>query len=349
MHYFKRLLSVTLWVAISFLLLSWPKFFQKDDAKILHILGWADCFDDNTIETFEEKHQVKVRIHSYGSNEEMLTKMKATKGKGYDLIIPSDYAVPLLKEEGLIKELDHEKLPFFSKLNPKLLGHDYDPENRYAIPLQWVVYGFGIDRDAYNENAFTYEHIFHSDKRVVMVNNPVDVINLAAFYLYGPVKNLTPEQVNEIKQLLLDQKETVEAYVDVRADYLLATRNCSLAFSQHYYLWLMENEAAHVKFVLPEGPLFASIENLVIPQKSEKDPLTYAFINHVYKRENLINQCNAWYNLPPTDEIADELEYAERYRWLKKELERRGDKPFYFFRHLIPEEESRKLWIEIKS
>lgn len=45
----------------------------------------------------------------------------------------------------------------------------------------------------------------------------------------------------------------------------------------------------------------------------------------------------------------DEMEHVKRYRWLKKELERRGDKPFYFFRHLIPEEQSRKLWIEIKS
>ncbi|MDX8431531.1 MAG: extracellular solute-binding protein [Candidatus Algichlamydia australiensis] len=351
MRGFYKFFSITAWVAASFLLLSWPKIllFKGDSSNTLHIFGWADSIDERTIHSFEEKYHAKVRLHCYGSNEEMLTKMKATKGRGFDLIIPSDYAIPLLKKEGLLKEIDRSKLSFYKSLNPRLLGHAFDPENNYSIPLQWVVYGFGINKEDLPLPHLTYDQIFNSEKRIVMLNDPIEAINFAAFYLYGPVKSLTPHQIAEVKEVLLSQKEFVEAYVEVRADYLLATRNCSLALAQHYYLWRMEKDAPHVDFVLPEGPIFTSIESLALPQKSDKEELTYAFINHLYEKENLINQCNTWCNLPPTETIVEDLEFSDRYHWLMSELDKRNGKKFHFIQNLMPEEESRKLWIEVKG
>ncbi len=351
MKIFYRILSCTIWIAASLLLLLWPKLqlVQGKNDKNLYIFSWSDVFDTNTIESFEKKYNAKVHILTYNSNEEMLTKVKATKGKGYNLIVPSDYAVPLLKKEGLIKELDYSRLNFVDRLNPKLLGHEFDNQNRYSLPLQWAVFGFGIDREVFPNKRFTYDHIFNSNKRIVMVNDPIEAINFAAFYLYGPIKSLTQAQVEEVKELLLTQKESVEAYVDMRADYLLATHNCDLAIAQHYYLWRTGKDAPHVDFVLPEGEIFVSIESIVIPQTNQKDSLTYAFINHIYEKENIINQCHAWYSLPPTEDVIENLDFADRYQQLEKELEKRPGKKFHFFRHLIPEEESRKLWIEIKS
>ena len=51
-------------------------------------------------EKLTEETGITVNLDGYDSNETMLAKIKAG-GHGYDLAVPSDYAVMMMKEEGL--------------------------------------------------------------------------------------------------------------------------------------------------------------------------------------------------------------------------------------------------------
>ena len=70
-----------------------------------------------------------------------------------------------------------------------------------------------------------------------MINDPIQTVIIAAYYLYGPVDTLTEEQLLEVQDLLIRQKKWVEAYADFRGNYFLATKNCPLVLASSSYMW----------------------------------------------------------------------------------------------------------------
>ena len=333
--------------------ISKTEYFPKYEVKTLDIFGWPEMFLPDVLNTFEKKTGIKVRLHYYTSNEELLVKLKATKGKGYDLIIPSDYAVKTLIEEQMLQPLDKSQLNFLPYLNPLLLGLDYDLENIYAIPYQWEVFGFGIDTEYFNDPLFkpSWQDIFNPtipNYKIAMINDPIEAVNFAAFYLYGPKKRMEEEQIYEVYRLLDKQKSWVEAYAGLRADYLLATKNCQIALCSSSYIFRTADHYSHVKFVIPEDWSFMSIENFCIPKNSEKESLAYAFLNHIYAPQNLAADCKVFYNFPATTNVYPYLEVNEDFkRFLQNSKEYQGK--LHFIRHIIPEKRAREIWVKVKS
>ena len=107
--------------------------------------------DPGVIADFEKETGIKVNLNYYSSNEELIVKLKATKGEGYDLIIPSDYAVKSLSKKNSSKTIDRSKSAFWNEINPALIGHFFDPENQFSIPFEWEIYGFGIDKEYFKD------------------------------------------------------------------------------------------------------------------------------------------------------------------------------------------------------
>ena len=87
-------------------------------AQELVIFSWADYIDPELLAQFTEETGIAINYNYYTSNEEMLTKLEAAEGGDYDIVIGSDFVVNIARNEGLIMEIDKEKVPNFSNLNP---------------------------------------------------------------------------------------------------------------------------------------------------------------------------------------------------------------------------------------
>jgi spermidine/putrescine transport system substrate-binding protein len=96
------------------------------------------------LERFERETGIRLHVSYYETNEELFSKLRATKGEGYDLVIPSDYVVELMIKEGLLQKIDRTKVHAWSELDPKLLSLYFDPHNDYTIPYFWAVYGLEL-------------------------------------------------------------------------------------------------------------------------------------------------------------------------------------------------------------
>ena len=73
----------------------------------LSFFNWSDYMDPDLITAFEEEYGVTVTEDFYPSNEELLAKVQAG-GAAYDVIVPSDYMVSIMIEEGLLMEVDRD-------------------------------------------------------------------------------------------------------------------------------------------------------------------------------------------------------------------------------------------------
>ena len=208
-----RLMIVSLWVCVFFAFLITPHYLKplKTEKQVLNIFSWPEILNPEIVKKFEHETGIQVVRHYYTSNEELLVKLKATQGKGYDLIIPSDYAVIKLIEEELLQPIDHSRLTFMENLNPKLIHQDFDPQNTYSIPFIWEVLGFGIDTEQYQEIPFspTWKEIFspaHPNTKISMLNDPIEAIDVTAHYLFDQKELLSCQEVALIRAKLQEQK-----------------------------------------------------------------------------------------------------------------------------------------------
>ncbi len=351
-----RSFLTALWVVLIFGILYFPKitFFQAK--KSINVFAWGDILDPTVVAEFEKTSGIKVNLNFYASNEEMIVKIKATGGEGYDLIVPSDYSVEILGKEGLLKDIDKSQLTFYSNLNPLLLNHDFDPGNRYSIPFEWEVFLLGIDKEYFKDHPLnpSWKMLFDDETiryRITMSNDPIQTLFMASYYLFGPLKppqQLTSDQLGRITKLLISQKKWVNAYADFRADYFLATKNSAVAVSSSSYLWRTMKKFPFVGYVIPKEGTFLTIENFCIPQTSEKEHLTYQLINFLYTRKSMKAHFDSYGIFPATLDVLDDLDIDGPTRDLIS-LASPELRTTHFIRLLSSQENIRDAWVQIKT
>jgi spermidine/putrescine transport system substrate-binding protein len=344
------ILIISFWLVILGTLLFFSDMtFRSPKTPILTIFAWGDIFDPLYLKKFEQQAGVKVVISYYSTNEELLVKLKATRGKGYDIIVPSDYIVQQLIEEKLLKKIDKERLSFFKDLNPQLLNLAYDRENNYSIPFEWEVFGLGINRDYFKEIIPSWDLIFKEPAyRIAMVNDPLAAVLFAGNYLYGPFKYLNKEQKEAIRQLLINQKKWVEAYVDFRADYFLATYNCPVVVASSSYMIRSMKEFSFIDFIIPQEGTFITIENIALPRASTKDELVYRFLNFLYSPESIQHHFDKFGFFPVRLDVTNHVKENIRLQSLfNTVLTNFSD--YLFFQKVLSEQSLRDMWISIKS
>ena len=348
----KQFVIICLWICLLLGALYWPKItFFSYKANTINVFTWGDILDPKIISSFEKETGIKVNFSYYSSNEELLVKLKATKGEGYDLIIPSDYAVSTLIKQNLLKKIDKSKLTFWNELNPNLLGRFFDPTNEYSIPFEWEIFLLGINY--YKDKSTPLNWGLNFDKnninyKISMTNDPIEATLLAGFYLFGPKDSLNATESAAVRDLLIKQKKWVEAYATFRGDYFLCTGSCQVAVVSSSYIWKTLNQFPSIGFVVPEEGTFISIENLSIPHPSKKEDLTYQFINYLFKEESVLSHFKTFGFFPSTLQALDKIELLPETKKLLLSSEDQFKK-FHFAKEMMPQEQITDIWIEVKS
>jgi spermidine/putrescine transport system substrate-binding protein len=328
-----------------------PRILQKTDKKFITIFTWGDILEPAALQEFQKKTGIDIKVSYYASNEELLMKLKATAGEGYDLIIPSDYAVHILRQDGLLKKLDYEKLTFKNDLNPLLMNHYFDPNNEYSLPWGWEIFGFGYDRDVFGTlTDVDWDLIFDTKKYagpLIMINDPREAVAFASLYLFGSNEALNNEQKQAIIKLLLQQKDRVMAYSNFRADYYLATKNCPLVVSSSSYIWRAIQQYPHIGFAIPKKT-FITIENMAITSSSEHEEYIYEFLNFIFQKDIVQQHFDAFAFIPSrTDAIeALPIHTDEKMRMISSAEE---FKRYHFFTQQLSELDRQTLWMTVKS
>ncbi len=353
-----RLIIILLWIALILSFLYAPKFCTSlGGEKVLNIFAWPDSLDNYVITKFEQKTGIRVNVSYYESNEELLVKLKATKGAGYDLIIPSDYTIDILRKKGLLKKFDKERMPFFKHFNPLLLHHYFDPENDYSLPLEWAVFGIGYDKDFFSTRPKpTWGLIFDPkliNYKIVMINDPLVAIPVAAYYLFHSIAHFGKKKLEAVKKLLIKQRSWIEAYSDFRADYLIATKNCPVVVSSSSYIWRSMRDFPHIGFLVPQEGTLITIESFAMPSTSTKDDLVYQFLSFLYDPEIVAHNFEKFGFFPTTLDVLDRLTLTPEVSSFLK-MEAADFAKFDFLRvddleDGLTEQDLHDVWVAIKS
>ncbi|OGB97562.1 hypothetical protein A3F06_03460 [candidate division TM6 bacterium RIFCSPHIGHO2_12_FULL_36_22] len=321
--------------------------------RVITVATWPDYIDEDSIREFEKNTGIKVYINFYENNEELLSKLELTKSQGYDLVIPTDSSTRILIEKGMLKKLDKSKLNFWHELDSRLLGHYFDPKNEYSIPYYWDIMGIGYDKTAFMQPPSDGWGLLF-DKNVTpghvgMTDDPREVILSAAQYLFGKVTDLNSEELEQIKKLLLEQKQWVESYSDLRGEFLLYSKTSAVAMIPSFQVWagIKSGQFKNLGFLVPKKA-FMLIDNIVIPKAGSNTDLVYEFINFLYQKDVLRINADLQGFLPTRKDLM--LERDTSYISGIENLSKLKDfKQFSFFDSSISLKDLNRIWLAVKA
>lgn len=233
------------------------------------MFNWTDYIDPDLYGEFEEASGVRVIEDNYSSNEELLAKLQGGSA-GYAVIVPSDYTVGIMIEEGLLAKLDHANIPNLSNLADRFTQVPYDPGSVYCVPYMWGTTGFGYDSTKVDPPA-SWSVFFEPDPnsdiygRVTMLDDPRESFAAALAYLGYDINTTDEAQLNEAKDALIRAKAQLAGYDSDTYEDLVASGENLLAHGWNGDFLLAMEDNENIAYVTPKEGGVVFVDNLCIP------------------------------------------------------------------------------------
>jgi spermidine/putrescine transport system substrate-binding protein len=257
----------------------------------LNVVSWSGYFSPEILQKFQKETGIKVTVDSYDSNETLLAKLKQG-GAGYDVAIPSHQFIPILVQEKLLESFDPASQPYYANLADNLKKPEWDPQGSYSVPFIWGTTGVVLDTAKYSGPTDSYSLLFQPPAelkgKVNMFDSSSDVIDTASIYLDIPLCSEDPKQLQQVLNLLKEQKPFVKTYSSkagsIRENLVAGEIDLSM-------FWGGSSMRARemkptLKYVYPKEGVLAWVDNLVIPTGARNIENAKTFIAFLSQPEN---------------------------------------------------------------
>ena len=103
---------------------------SSDPENTINVFNWGEYIDPDLLDQFEEETGIRVNYTTVSTCEEMYAKIRSG-GVSYDIVVPSDYMVSRMAEEGMLEEIDWDNVPNAQYIDEDFRNPEYDPEGKY--------------------------------------------------------------------------------------------------------------------------------------------------------------------------------------------------------------------------
>lgn len=283
----------------------------------LLLYNWSEYMDPDLLTQFGEEFGVTVTEDTFTSNEALLAQIRAG-GAGYDVIIPSDYMVEIMADEGILLPLDKDAIPNAENVAEEFTAPPYDPELTYSLPYQWGTTGIGVDLEAIGEEdpeatwGWLFDPEMAGDLSISMLDDPRETMGAALYYLgYDP--NTQDEAELQEAADLIAEADWVTTFTSDQYPELLLSGETGVGhgfsgnFLDEFY---GAEDPDRYAYLIPEEGATIWTDNMAIQAGSEHPCTAHAFINFILDAENGAQLTNWTYYASP-NEAATEFIDAE--------------------------------------
>lgn len=254
----------------------------------LKIFNCGEYIGEGIIEKFEEETGIKVTYDEFATNEEMYSKIKKG-GTDYDILIPSDYMITKLINEDYLQRIDVTRLSNFDKLDPKMIGREFDEGNDYTVPYMWGTLGILYDKTLVNEPVNSFDILW--DKKyqnaVFMIDSMRDTMGVALKRLGYSMNSTDPNEIEHAKNELIKQKKDgiFKAYTldEVKDNMVGAEAKFALCYSGEAMYVIDENP--DIAYVVPDNGSNIWFDCMVMPKVANNVEEAYEFMDFMCRTD----------------------------------------------------------------
>ena len=283
--------------------------------RVVNVCSWGEYIDEDLITQFEEETGIRVNYQTAESNEALYSLIKMG-GADFDVIVPSDYMIGRLIEEGMLAELDYSAIPNYDLIDDQYKGLSYDPENKYTVPYTWGTVGIIYNTTMVSEPITSWSAMFDEQYagQVLMINNSRDALMAALCYLGYDINTTDEAQLTEAFELVKNAKDKGVYQAFVMDEIFGKMEGGNAAIAMYYagdYLTMLENNE-DLAYVVPEEGSNWFVDAMCVLKSSQHQDEAAEWINFIAGTDaNLANMDYIWYASPNAEALAEYPAYYE--------------------------------------
>ena len=252
---------------------------STDSREVLTVFNAGDYINKTTISDFETEFNIKVEYIEFETNEEMYDEI-VRNPDGYDVLIPSDYMVDRLIQEGRIAKINSDKIPNISYIATQYLNPEYDKSNEYIIPYMVGTLGILYNKKKVSEPVDSWTVLWDSQYRgeILMWDSMRDTIGPALKMLGYSMNSNNEEELKQAKEQLKQQRSLVQYGGDIIRDKMVAGEGIlAVAYSGDAKTAMDENP--NLGYVIPKEGSNKWVDGFVIMKNTKHTEAAEKFIN----------------------------------------------------------------------
>ena len=260
---------------------------ETDSGKKLNLYIWSAYITDETVKRFEKQCGIDVRYDTYDSNEALLEKLQSGVTE-YDVVVPSDYMARILIHQDLLEPLDSHKIKGIENLTKRFRNMPFDPNNSHSIPYLWGTTGIGYNKTKITEPVDSWAILWNPKykDRILMLDDLREVFGSALKWKGHSINSKNQAELEEAKNLLIEQKPLVKTYNSASFDEVLLSGDVWLAHGWSGQLAKAADQNKDLAYIVPKEGGTIWVDNMAIPKNAKHLDEAYAFINFVLTPEN---------------------------------------------------------------
>jgi spermidine/putrescine transport system substrate-binding protein len=258
----------------------------------LTISNWDLYMPKSVIKDFEEETGVTVEYATHTTNEDIMGKLTAANGTGFDLVFVSGPFVQALVGLGYAAELDHSLIPNIANLDEEATQLDFDPGNTHSVPYTWGTTGICYRSDLLKEPPTSWE-VFHSptpetDGKMTMLGTDRWLLQPALLSLGYSINTTDPDEIDEATAWTMEAKDNLLAFDDTTFFSKLVAGEASLVHAWDGWCEYGRGESKNpetIEFVIPDEGSDLWSDTMVVMESSENKAAAHAFIDYILRPE----------------------------------------------------------------
>ena len=267
--------------------------------QVLKMLTWEGYAPEELVKKFTDETGIKVEVSYIGDNNELIAKMAATNGVGYDLVSPTlNYVSTSQEEFGIYKPIDMSKInkdQFIPAYLDSILEQSKYEGKSYALPFVWGTTAMVVNTEKAPDAGVSYLDLCDPKyEGRVSYRAKYDTLYMFAYALgYDPAEAVKDEDeyrkvMNAVLDKLIECKPVVRTYWDSRQqlEELMTKEEVWVATSWDAIAWSLTMQDPKFQYVVPKEGAVGWFDTFAISAGAENEDAAYQWINFTMKPEN---------------------------------------------------------------
>ena len=286
----------------------------NDDKLVVY--NWGEYIDPEVLTIFEEETGINVVYEEFETNEILYPKV-SSGAIAYDVVCPSDYMIQRMIENDLLTEINFDNIPNIKNIGKQYMeqSRQFDPENKYSVPYCWGTVGILYNKTMVDEPVNSWSILWDPKYKdnILMLDSVRDAFGATLKYLGYSLNSTDLDELTEAKNLLIEQKPLVQAYVIDQVRDKMIGNEAALGVIYSGEAIYTQKENPNLEYVIPKEGSNIWIDSWVIPKNAEHKENAEKFINFLCRPDiALMNFEYITYSTP--NEAARELIEDESIR-----------------------------------
>lgn len=272
----------------------------------INVLMWSDYLPPGWIDGFNKKTGIKVNYTGIGSNEEIINKMKATKGRGFDIVSPTNVRSLQWSPLKLLQPFDMNRINT-TTVNGAMLKIGESEWNFEGKGVHWLPHIWGTEAMAWRTDLYSppggtpsYGNVWQPEVQGKTMMRPHSGMLGAGLYL-ETIGKLNPGDVwrayqseekmrpvwETITKFCIDNKKQIKLFWNDADSQKNGLLNEGVVVGQ---TWdgpplALKSQGEPVTYQAPREGALAWVDGMSMPIGAENMDQIYAFIEYVFLPE----------------------------------------------------------------